>query len=99
MATPELYSPEHPTFPREAEHLRDPNRAPTEHERYIAEVFSRFQNFPDFKELPPAPPEEKDAALARLDELVGLPPETIQDQDDRVIAMCATVVQHPAVFG
>jgi hypothetical protein len=99
MATPELYSPEHPTFPREAEQLRDPNRAPTEHERYIAEVFSRFQQFPDFATLPPATEEEKTTALSRLDELFGLPPETIQDQDDRVVAMCATVAQHPAVFG
>jgi hypothetical protein len=99
MPAVDLHSPEHPTFPREAEHLRNPNRAPTEHERYIAEVFSRFQEFPDFAKLPAASAEEKAAAIARLDELVSLPPETIQDQDDRVIALCATVAEHPAVFG
>jgi hypothetical protein len=99
MPALELYSPEHPTFPREAEQLRDPNRAPTEHERYIAEVFSRFQQFPDFDKLPPPSADERAEALARLDELAGMPPETIQDQDDRVIAMCATVSEHPAVFG
>jgi len=95
----DLHSPEHPQFPREAEQLRNPDRAPTEHERYIAEVFSRFEKFPNFAELPPATEEEKAQALARLDELIGLPPEIIQDQDDRVIAMCATVSEHPAVFG
>src|SRR5437879_690232 len=95
----DLHSPEHPQFPREAEHLRNPDRAPTEHERWIAEVFSRFEKFPNFETLPPASAEEKAEALARLDELVGLPPEIIQDQDDRVIAMCATVSEHPAVFG
>lgn len=98
MPAVDLHSPEHPTFPREAEHLRNPNRAPTEHERYIAEVFSRFQQFPDFEKLPPATPEEKAKAIERLDELISLPPETIQDQDDRVIALCATVSEHPAVF-
>lgn len=95
----DLHSPEHPSFPHNAELLRDPNRAPTEHERYIAEVMGRFQNAPDFKSLAPASEEERNAALSRLDELLGLPPETIQDQDDRVIAMCATVAENPAVFG
>jgi len=99
MAGIDLHSPEHPPFPSNAELLRDPNRAPTEHERYIAELMSRFDKPPDFKALPPATPEQLAEALTRLDELVGLPPETIQDQDDRVLAMCATVAENPAVFG
>jgi hypothetical protein len=99
MAGIDLHSLEHPPFPNNAEALRDPNRAPTEHERWIADVFSRFQTSPNFKELPAPTPEEREGALARLDELAGLPPETIQDQDDRVIAMCATVAENPAVFG
>ena len=99
MAGIDLHSPDHPPFPSNAELLRNPDRAPTEHERYIAEVFSRFQIFPDFKTLPAPTPEQRAGAIARLDELIGLPPETIQDQDDRVIAMCATVSENPAVFG
>jgi hypothetical protein len=99
MAGIDLHSPEHPPFPHNAEALRDPNRTPTEHERYIAEIMSRFQNPPDFTSLPPAAPEQRAEALSRLDELVGLPPETIQDQDDRILALCATVAENPAVFG
>jgi hypothetical protein len=99
MPAVDLHSPEHPTFPKGADYLRDPNRAPTEHERYIADVFSRFQTFPEFDKLPPPSAEERAEALKRLDELVSMPPETIQDQDDRVVAMCATVSEHPAVFG
>lgn len=99
MAGIDLHSLEHPPFPHNAETLRDPNRPATEHEKWIADVFSRFQKFPDFKELPPATTEQRDGAIARLDELAGMPPETIQDQDDRVVAMCATVAENPAVFG
>src|SRR3954470_13190149 len=95
----DLHSPEHPPFPRNAEQLRDPNRAPTEHERYIAEIMARFQNPPDFATLPPATPEQRKEAIARLEAIIGLPPETIQDQDDRVLAMCATVAENPSVFG
>jgi hypothetical protein len=95
----DLHSPEHPPFPRNAEQLRDPNRAPTEHERYIAEIMARFQNPPDFATLPPATPEQRKDAIARLEEIIELPPETIQDQDDRILAMCATVAENPAVFG
>jgi hypothetical protein len=99
MAGIDLHSPEHPPFPHNAELLRDPNRAPTEHERYIAEIMTRFQNPPDFSTLPPATPDERAAAIARLEELAAMPPETIQDQDDRIVAMCATIAVNPAVFG
>jgi hypothetical protein len=99
MAGIDLQSPEHPPFPRNAEQLRDPNRAPTEHERYIADVVTRLQNAPDFATLPPPTAEQRADAIARLDELAGMPPETIQDQDDRILAMCATVAENPAVFG
>src|SRR5436190_860664 len=99
MPAVDLHSPEHPPFPKEAEQLRNPDRAPTEHEQYIAEVFTRCQTTPDFAALPKPTEEERAAAIGRLDELVGLPPETIQDQDDRVIAMCAIVAMNPAVFG
>jgi hypothetical protein len=99
MAGIDLHSPEHPPFPHNAEELRDPNRPPTEHERYIAEVMGRFQNPPDFSKLPAATPEQRADAIARLEELAGMPPETIQDQDDRILAMCATVAENPAVFG
>ncbi len=99
MAGLDLHSPDHPPFPGNAELLRNPNRPPSGHERYIAEVFSRFQSLPDFPSLPPPTPAQLAAALDRLQELVDLPPEIIQDQDDRVIAMCATVSENPAVFG
>jgi hypothetical protein len=60
---------------------------------------ARFQNPPDFATLPPATPEQRAEAITRLQDLAGLPPETIQDQDDRILAMCATVALNPAVFG
>lgn len=98
MAT-DLHSPEHPPFPRDAELLRDPKRAPTEHEKYILDVFMRFKSFPDFDALPAPTPERKAEALGRLDALTLMPPDAIADQDDRVLELCVIISDYPDLFG
>src|SRR3569832_1962958 len=49
MGVPDLQSPEHPTFPKNAEYLQNPQRAPTEHEHHIMDVLSRFKVVPKFE--------------------------------------------------
>lgn len=95
----DLHSPEHPPFPRDAELLRDPKRQPTEHEKYILDVFMRFKTFPDFDALPAPTPERKAEAVARLDALAAMPPDAIADQDDRVLELCVIISDYPELFG
>ncbi len=99
MAAPDLHSPEHPNFPRDAQKLQDPHRQPTEHEKYILDVVMRFKTLPDFETLPKPTQEERDAALRRLDQLEKLPRDPISDQDDRVLALVMVIADYPSLFG
>jgi len=99
MAAPDLQTPEHPIFPREAAHLQDPHRAPTDRERHILEVFMRFKELPDFSKLDPATPDQKAEAISRLDKLRAQPPDPIEDQDSRILNLAEIISDYPAVFG
>jgi hypothetical protein len=99
MAAPDLHSPEHPNFPRDAEKLQDPRRPPTDHEQYILNVVMRFKTLPDFAALPKPTVQEKDDALRRLEELERMPKDPISDQDDRVLALALIIADYPSLFG
>ena len=92
-------SPGHPIFPHNAEELRNPRRAPTEHEQEIMGVLMRFKDVPDFATLPAPTPDERADAVRRLDALLAQPLNVIGDQDDRLLELALIVADHLNIFG
>jgi hypothetical protein len=95
----DLHPPEHPRLPREAEKLQDPHRNPTQREARIYDVFIRFKELPDFETLPvPAAPDLAEASK-RLDAIAEMPPDPLEDQEERVLHLLALISDYPQIFG
>src|SRR4051794_13050393 len=94
-----LHPPEHPRFPREAEQLQNPHRAPTEHESRIAEVFLRYKEVPEFEKLPAPAEEQINAAATRIERIATQPADPLRDQDERVLDLLQLISDFPEVFG
>src|SRR5688572_14309360 len=94
-----LHPPEHPRFPRDADKIQDPHRSPTQHEARILDVFMRYKEVPNFDSLPAPAAEQLADASGRIDEIAAQPPDSLKDQDDRVLDLLAVIGDYPEVFG
>jgi hypothetical protein len=94
-----LHPPEHPRFPRGADALQDPHRAPSPHEKRILEVFMRYKEVPDFDAFSAPAPERLTEAWRHLEAVAEQLPDPVRDQDERVLDLLAAITDFPEVFG